>query len=68
MRHGADGKATAIGKKLGTKSFQDPDVSKMSEDDLAKIIKGGKNKMPAYKGKLKDTQIDGLAKYIKEMK
>lgn len=66
--HGADGKATAIGKKLGAKDFQDPDVAKMSEEELAKITSAGKNKMPAYKGKLTDDQIKALAKYIKEMK
>jgi mono/diheme cytochrome c family protein len=66
--HGADGKATAIGKKLGARDFQDPAVTSMSEDDLATITSTGKNKMPAYKGKLKDDQIKALAKYIKEMK
>lgn len=66
--HGVDGKASAIGKKLGAKDFQDPDVAKMSEDELEKITKDGKNKMPAYKGKLTDQQIDDLVKYIKQMK
>jgi mono/diheme cytochrome c family protein len=66
--HGADGKASTIGKKLGARDFQDPAVTSMSEDDLATITSTGKNKMPAYKGKLKDDQIKALAKYIKEMK
>jgi cytochrome c6 len=66
--HGADGKATAVGKKLGARDFQDPDVAKMSEEDLAKVTAEGKNKMPAYKGKLTDAQISALAKYIKELK
>ena len=66
--HGPDGHASAIGKKLGAKDFQDADVAKMSEADLAKITTDGKNKMPAYKGKLTDDQIKALAKYIKDMK
>jgi len=66
--HGPDGKATTIGKKLGARDFQDPDVASMSEEDLVKITTAGKNKMPAYKGKLKDDQIKALAKYIKELK
>jgi cytochrome c6 len=66
--HGADGKATAIGKKLGARDFQDPEVASMSEDDLAQATSAGKNKMPAYKGKLKPDQIKALAKYIKDMK
>jgi mono/diheme cytochrome c family protein len=66
--HGADGKASAVGKKLGARDFSDPDVVKMSEADLATITTDGKNKMPAYKGKLTDDQIKDLVKYIKEMK
>ena len=66
--HGADGKASAVGKKLGARDFSDPDVVKMSEADLAKITTDGKNKMPSYKGKLTNDQINDLAKYIKQMK
>ena len=66
--HGADGRATPIGKKLGARDFQDPAVATMSNEDLETITKDGKNKMPAYKGKLTDEQISELAKYIKEMK
>jgi cytochrome c6 len=66
--HGTDGKATTVGKKLKARDFQDPDVASMSEEDLARITTEGKNKMPAYKGKLKEDQIKALAQYIKEMK
>ncbi|HWC18131.1 MAG TPA: cytochrome c [Terriglobales bacterium] len=66
--HGADGKATTMGKKLGARDFQDPAVASMSEDDLENVTKAGKNKMPGYKGKLTDKQIDDLVKYIKELK
>ena len=66
--HGTDGHASAIGKKLGARDFSDPDVVKMSEADLVKVATDGKNKMPAYKGKLTEDQIKGLVKYIKEMK
>lgn len=66
--HGADGKASAIGKKMGAKDFSDPDVAKLTEADLIKVTADGKNKMPAYKGKLTDDQIKELAKYIKSMK
>jgi mono/diheme cytochrome c family protein len=66
--HGAGGHASMVGKNMGAKDFQDPEVAKMSEADLGKIISDGKNKMPAYKGKLTDDEIKALAKYIKEMK
>src|SRR5215469_13618915 len=66
--HGADGKATAIGKKLGARDFSDPDVVKMSDSDLVKITTEGKNKMPSYKGKLTDEQISDLVTYIRQLK
>jgi len=66
--HGADGKGSLIGRKLGAKDFSDPTVVKMSKSDLAKIIANGKGKMPPYKDKLTDDQIKALVKYIKEMK
>lgn len=66
--HGADGKATVIGKKLGARDFQNPDVVQMSEDELVTITTDGKNKMPSYKGKISDDHIKSLVQYIKEMK
>jgi mono/diheme cytochrome c family protein len=57
-----------MGKKLGARDFQDPAVTSMSDDDLAKVTKEGKGKMPAYNGKLNDKQIDELVQYIKQMK
>ena len=47
--HGVDGKATSVGKKLGAKDFQEPDVANASQADLVKITSEGKGKMPAYK-------------------
>jgi cytochrome c6 len=66
--HGADGKGTAAGKKMGAKDFQSPEVAKQSDADLIKITKDGKGKMPKYDGKLTDDQIKGLIKYIRTLK
>jgi mono/diheme cytochrome c family protein len=66
--HGADGKGTAAGQKMGAKDFQSPEVAKQSDADLAKITKEGKGKMPKYDGKLTDDQIKGLIKYIRSLK
>jgi len=66
--HGADGKGTAAGQKMGAKDFQSPEVAKQSDADLAKITKEGKGKMPKYDGKLTDDQIKGLIKYIRTLK
>lgn len=65
MCHGADGMAgTPAGKSTKARPFNDPDVMKMSDDDLVAVTTNGKNKMPAYKGKLTDAQIKDVIAYI----
>jgi len=68
MCHGADGQPSSVGKSMGAKAFSDPAVTKMSDADLAGITSSGKNKMPAYKGKVSDDQITALVKYIRGLK
>jgi cytochrome c6 len=68
MCHGPNGETTAVGKKMGARPFSDPDVVKMSDAELTSITSDGKNKMPAYKGKISDDQINALVKYIKGLK
>ena len=53
---------------MGAKAFGDPDVVKMSDAELVSITSDGKNKMPAYKGKLTGDQIDALVKYVRGLK
>ncbi|MBV8438861.1 MAG: cytochrome c [Silvibacterium sp.] len=65
MCHGATGMAdTPAGKSTKARPFNSPDVTKMSDDDLIKVITDGHAKMPAYKGKLTDAQIKDLVAYI----
>lgn len=66
--HGADGKGSPAGTKLGARDFRSPEVAKESDADLATIVKDGKNKMPKYAGKLTDDQIKSLIKYIRTLK
>jgi len=68
MCHGADGKGdTPAGKKMGTHDFASPEVQKMSDADLIAITAKGKNKMPAYSGKLSDADIKDLIGYIRQL-
>jgi cytochrome c6 len=68
MCHGPDGAGqTAMGKSLKLRDLRSDDVQKQSGEDLEKIISSGKGKMPAYKGKLPEAEIDGLVKFIKDM-
>jgi mono/diheme cytochrome c family protein len=66
--HGADGVGdTPIGKMAKIASFKDPSVVKASDADLIAMIKNGKNKMPAYAGKLTDDQITSVVAYIRTL-
>jgi mono/diheme cytochrome c family protein len=63
--HGVDGKGeTATGKAMKVRSFADPEVAKISEDELAGAIEKGKGKMPAYGKSLKPDEIKALVAYI----
>lgn len=61
MCHGADGKGTPVGLKMGA-----PDLTakKPSAADAAKAIADGQGKMTAFKGKLSDADIKSLATYV----
>jgi cytochrome c6 len=64
MCHGPDGSKTT----MGSKALGSADVQSMSDADLTAAITNGKGKMPAYKGKLTDDQIQALVKYIRTLK
>ena len=67
--HGPDGKGdTLAGKKVGAKDLHSPDVVKTADTALFDVVKKGKEKMPAYNGKLTDDQIKALIKYIRSLK
>ena len=68
MCHGADGLGnTPAGKIAKIVSFKDPSVVSALDSDLIPIIKSGKNKMPAFSGKLSDDQITSLVTYIRTL-
>jgi mono/diheme cytochrome c family protein len=63
--HGQDGSGqTDIGKSLHARDLRSAEVQIMTDEELIKIITGGKDKMPAYKDILKEGQIVELAKYV----
>jgi cytochrome c6 len=65
MCHGPDGLGnTPAGKAMNARPFNSPDVLKESDTDLMAVIKNGKNKMPAFTGKLTDPQIATVVAYI----
>jgi cytochrome c6 len=60
--HGKDGKGAPAGLKLGAKDLT---ATRLSVDELQKVIAGGRGKMAAYQGKLGDGQIADLARFVK---
>jgi cytochrome c6 len=68
MCHGADGSGnTPAGKSMGAKDFRAPDVVKETDAQLQGVIEHGRNKMPAYQGKLSADDVGGLVKYIRQL-
>jgi cytochrome c6 len=66
--HGPDGAGkTAMGAKLNIRDLRSADVQKQSDAELAQIVTKGKNKMPAYDGKLTKEQIDQVVAHIREL-
>ena len=66
--HGPDGAGkTAIGKNLKIRDLHSPDAQKQSDADLGEIILNGKNKMPAFKGKVTEAQVNDLVAYIRTL-
>jgi cytochrome c6 len=65
MCHGATGLGdTPAGKAMNAHPFNSADVLKESDADLIAVIKNGKNKMPAFAGKLTDAQINDVVAFI----
>lgn len=68
MCHGADGKGeTPMGKKLNIRNLGSPEVQKQTDAELTTIISKGKNKMPAFEGKLTAEQIGQVLAHIREL-
>lgn len=68
MCHGADGKGGPAGKSMGVRDLTTPPASTESDAEWITITTKGKNKMPAYDGKLSADQITGVVKYIRTLK
>lgn len=66
--HGQDGKGEVpMGKKLGARNLSSSEVQGQSDAQLTEIVTKGKDKMPAYDGKLTKEQISQVVAYIREL-
>lgn len=66
--HGPDGKGdTPAGKATKVRSFADPEVTKMSDQELADAIEKGKGKMPKYGATMKPDEIKSMVAYLRTL-
>lgn len=66
--HAADGSGDSpTGMAMKVRDLRSADVQKQTDAQLTEIITAGKNKMPAYKGKLPDDQIKQLVGVIRDL-
>jgi cytochrome c6 len=65
--HGADGTPNpGIAKMMGVKPASDVAVKADSQAQMITITTDGKNKMPAFKGKLSDEEIKSSVEYFRK--
>ena len=68
MCHGPDGAGkTKMGEMLKIPDLHSEQVQRQTEAQLVQVIAKGKNKMPAYEGKLTKEEIAELAAYVHEL-
>jgi mono/diheme cytochrome c family protein len=68
MCHGLDASGkTVMGQKLKVPDLHSADVQKKTDAELGQLITKGKEKMPAYEGKLSKEQIEKLVAFIREV-
>jgi mono/diheme cytochrome c family protein len=66
--HGPDGKGEVpMAKKLGIRNLGAAEVQGQSDAQITDLVAKGKNKMPAFDGKLTKEQISQLVAYIREL-
>jgi cytochrome c6 len=66
--HGPQGDGNSpIGKTLNVPDFHSAQAQKMTDAEVKAIVTNGKNKMPAFKDTLTDTQIDEVVNYVRHL-
>jgi cytochrome c6 len=67
--HGATGTPSpAMTKMMGVKPVSDPDIQKLTADQMIASVTNGKGKMQPFKGKLTDAEIKDVITFYKGMK
>src|SRR5260221_11084976 len=65
--HGQDGGGSEVGKSMNVPDLRSPEVQKLPDAELAKVISDGKGGMPPFKDSLSEDQIHALVKQIRSL-
>ena len=68
MCHGPDGAGSEAGKSLNVPDLRSPEVQKLPDAELAKVISEGKGGMPPFKGSLSEAQIHAMVTYVRSLR
>jgi cytochrome c6 len=69
MCHGANGAAdTPTAKMMKVKPLSDPDIKKLTADQMFDSVKNGKGKMQPFKDKLSDQEIKDSVAFYRNLK
>ena len=68
MCHGPDGAGSEAGKSLNVPDLRSPEVQKLPDAELAKVISEGKGGMPPFKGSLNEAQIHAMVTYVRSLR
>jgi len=65
--HGADGSGqTPVGKNLKVRDLRSPEVQKLSDAEITKVLTDGKGKMPA--SKLAPADVKAVISFVRTLK
>jgi mono/diheme cytochrome c family protein len=66
--HGSDATGgTSLGRALGAANLHAPDVQNLSDAALKRVVAGGTGNMPAFGGRLSDSELTQLVTYLREI-
>jgi mono/diheme cytochrome c family protein len=69
MCHGPAGTPSAgMAKSMGIKAVSDPDIKKLTADQMFASVKNGKGKMQPFASKLTDAEIKAVVDYFRGLK
>jgi cytochrome c6 len=64
--HGADGSgSTSMGKAMKLRDLRSAEVQKQTDKELFTVTADGKGKMPGYKAKLSEADINALVAFMR---